>query len=178
MAVKRDDWTECIVADCGALSQSPYGRWCAEHLANYRRHGDPLESWGPGRRSGEKLSPEYQSFKSMWTRCTNPNRPGWKDYGGRGITVCERWKSFDRFAEDMGARPEGTSIDRIDVNGNYEPGNCRWATPAEQRANQRERTLINGGPCSEHDCEETAVCRGLCDRHYYHRWKKPRRTAA
>lgn len=111
----------------------------------------------------------------MRTRCTNPNFIGWELYGGRGITVCERWNSFDNFAADMGERPPGTSLDRIDNDGNYEPGNCRWATPAQQRENQRERVLINGGTCSEPDCGEHAVCRGLCDRHYYAQWKKPRR---
>lgn len=164
----HDDWTVCVVPGCGELSQSRYGRWCVEHLANYRRHGDPLESWGPGRRKGEKASPEYQSWQSMWTRCTNPNRPGWKDYGGRGITVCERWKSFDNFAQDMGERPPDTSLDRWpDNDGNYEPGNCRWATPKEQRANQRHHETVNAGkPCSVRGCEDPAYCRRKCHRHY------------
>jgi hypothetical protein len=171
-------WTLCLIPECGKYSQSRFGRWCEEHLANYRRHGDPLESWGLGRRKGDNLSPEYQSWRSMWTRCTNPDRPGWADYGGRGITVCERWKSYNHFTEDMGERPPGTSLDRIDNDGNYEPGNCRWATAKEQRANQRERPLINSGICSEPDCGKQAACRGLCDPHYYAQWKKPRRQQA
>lgn len=73
----------------------------------------------------------------MVQRCTNPNCRRFADWGGRGITVCERWESFENFLADMGERPEGMTLDRRDNDGDYEPGNCRWATPKEQRANQR-----------------------------------------
>lgn len=78
----------------------------------------------------------------MKQRCSNSNATGYKNYGGRGITVCDRWLKFENFFEDMGPRPEETSIDRIDNDGDYEPENCRWLTRKEQRANQRDTVMI------------------------------------
>jgi hypothetical protein len=81
----------------------------------------------------------------MLTRCTNPNWHAWKDYGGRGITVCDRWlfeRGFEHFIADIGPRPTGTTLDRWpNTDGNYEPGNVRWATPREQALNRRARKV-------------------------------------
>ncbi len=81
--------------------------------------------------------PCYAIWSKMKGRCNNSNQPDYKYYGGRGIQVCERWNSYALFMEDMGPRPEGHSIDRIDSNGNYEPSNCRWASHLDQVNNAR-----------------------------------------
>lgn len=100
-----------------------------------------------GHTSGGRVSPTYSTWLSMRARCSNPNVTYYADYGGRGITVCDRWQtSFEAFLEDMGEKPAGTSIERIDRDGHYEPGNCRWATLREQGRNKRNnlKLTLNG----------------------------------
>lgn len=84
----------------------------------------------------------YRIWQAMLNRCRNPKVKGYQYYGGRGIKVCERWKSFDNFIADMGQPDENQSIDRIDPNGDYEPTNCRWATQKEQVNNTARNRLI------------------------------------
>lgn len=86
---------------------------------------------------------EFKSWDSMIQRCTNPKAPDFPKYGGRGITICPQWlESFNNFYRDMGDRPQGKSLDRLDVNGNYEPGNCRWATRSEQQRNKSNQIQV------------------------------------
>ncbi|WP_157903231.1 hypothetical protein [Cupriavidus malaysiensis] len=87
---------------------------------------------------GHYASPTYRSWRAMLARCSDPTHEQFKDYGGRGIKVAEAWKtSFQAFLADMGERPPDKTLDRIESNGNYEPGNCRWATRTEQNRNKR-----------------------------------------
>lgn len=101
-----------------------------------RRHGGV---------TGGKRSPTYISWSSMKLRCENPNATGYSRYGGRGIKICPQWSDengFAQFLADMGERPEGTSLERSKNDGNYEPGNCRWATREDQRRNRETSVLI------------------------------------
>lgn len=86
-------------------------------------------------------TPTYRTWKEMRQRCLNPNSDKFKWYGGRGISICERWNSFANFLADMGERPSGMTIDRICNDGNYEPSNCRWATQLDQTRKQAKNVL-------------------------------------
>ena len=87
--------------------------------------------------------PDYDLWREMRRRCSDPSSAGYKNYGGRGITVCERWSDFSTFIADMGDRPsKGYTIERQDVDGNYEPSNCFWATPQEQARNRRNNVWV------------------------------------
>ncbi len=118
------------IVSCGCFNQE-----------NRLKHGHTI---------GRVASPTYLSWDSMIQRCSNPKRKEWKNYGGRGIRVCERWLSFENFLADMGERPEGKTIDRYPNNdGNYDKSNCRWATRAEQNPNTRKTHCNHGHEYTE-----------------------------
>ena len=128
---------KCKVTDCEIDKHQAFG-YCATHYQRFHRFGDPLMLKGsPHERHGLERSKEYASWLNMKQRCLNPKSTAWENYGGRGISICNEWlNSFVTFYEDMGKCPDGLTLDRIDVNGNYEPSNCKWSTVSEQNFNQ------------------------------------------
>ena len=94
-----------------------------------KRPGAIKHGWG--------CTPTYRSWYSMLERCRNPRNASYENYGRRGISVCERWHDIESFVADMGPRPEGMTLDRINPDGNYEPSNCRWASVLDQQRSKR-----------------------------------------
>lgn len=137
--------TYCKVEGC---NKRCHGKgYCDNHYRLFVKRGEPITTVNKNKLFIENRA-IYAIYNSMKQRCFNPNTRSYKNYGGRGITVCDRWlgkNGFRNFLKDMGERPEGKtksgralySIDRIDNDGNYEPDNCRWATPHEQGLNTR-----------------------------------------
>lgn len=119
-----------FVRSCGCLDRENRENWSLWRNNN----GSPPTH---GHKKGRLASPTYFSWQAMRTRCRNPNHKHWKHYGGRGITICPEWDSFEVFLADMGERPSGTSIDRIDPNKGYCKENCRWADAKTQANNKR-----------------------------------------
>ena len=109
---------------------------------------------------GVKPASIYKIWANIKQRCHNPDNPRYKDYGGRGITMCERWHTFEHFYADVGDRPDGLSLDRIDNNKGYEPGNVRWTNADTQNKNSRRATMLtyNGKTqCINDWCREIGI---------------------
>ena len=118
---------------CGCLRRELH----IERAKKYIKHGHCRLSDNNG-----QGTPTYRSWHSMIDRCSKKYFGNYSNYGGRGITVCDEWKDFRNFLRDMGERPEGTTFDRINSNGNYEPSNCRWANCRIQAQNRRKEIYI------------------------------------
>lgn len=129
------------MGECIHCANSVYSKaLCRLHYNRQYRHGDAL--WQPTQVKGmsKRRLPLYNTYWNMIKRCTNPNSKDYKNYGGRGITICARWmgpQGIYNFAEDMGDRPAGLTLERVDNNKGYSPSNCKWATKTEQNLNQR-----------------------------------------
>lgn len=124
---------KCKQPDC---DRDAYAReWCRMHYERWRAHGDPTINKND--KGGIRGHFMYGAWNQMINRCHNPRNSSYGRYGARGVRVCERWRDdFRNFLADMGERPEGMTLDRIDPYGDYEPSNCRWATMKQQRANR------------------------------------------
>jgi hypothetical protein len=129
--------------DCGRQTMVPIG---ALRKGNTKSCGCLVTEWSRSlnKKHGLSNTVEYRLWVGMITRCTNPKRNKYQDYGGRGIVVCDRWRSsFEDFFSDMGHRPSPRhSIERINNDGNYEPTNCKWATKREQLRNTRRNRIL------------------------------------
>lgn len=148
----------CKIDDCS--KKVWWKGYCSQHGQRLKFHGDPL--YLKFEQHGMRHTPEYRTWVHMRDRCYRKTDKRYKNYGGRGISVCERWRtSFTAFYADMGKRPSSKhSIDRIDNNGDYDPGNCRWATN-KQQADNRQNSLkyTHGG--ESHTIREWSYISGV-----------------
>lgn len=135
-----------VLCDCGTtkwVNLHNITRGITKSCGCWRR--DRLRTHGEGGKRtphGRRPLPEYKSWAAMLQRCTNPNNPRFKDYGGRGIAVCKSWHRYENFLKDMGRCPAGKTLERRNNAKGYTPTNCYWATPLQQSQNQRSTRLL------------------------------------
>lgn len=136
-AVRCECGTRSVVR--GTSLTSGNSTQCLNCQAMARRGNQSAKKHGHSARGGvKKPTPTYESWKAMWARCTNPTNASWEYYGGRDIKPDNRWRDYEVFLSEMGERPLGTTLHRIDDDGNYEKSNCAWATSERQRHTQRQ----------------------------------------
>jgi hypothetical protein len=153
--------SKCLVEGCDGRIEAK--GLCGKHYMRKRRTGDVGTVRPPGRAGSARKHFMYGAWGGMVNRCHNPNNSAYGRYGAVGIYVCDRWRhgeegatGFECFLADMGERPEGMTLDRIDPQGPYSPGNCAWATLQHQRSNQSERgrrAAITKGSASKRSVE-------------------------
>lgn len=157
----------CIIDGCSGIGRITKGKryltkgYCSKHYSRYIRFGSISDSDVTHIKNGQRSHKLYYTYYNMKLRCMKKQNKSYSNYGGRGIKVCDRWLGkygFDNFLKDMGERPEGSSLDRIDNNGNYSPGNCRWATIHQQSGNKRNNNDVIGVSRAKNSwCAELSV---------------------
>lgn len=157
-------WKYSVKCDCGGSAIVYASHLLSGATRSCKCKMGPLKHGGM---LGGKATSEYRTWYNMKNRCLRTDDPGYPNYGGRGIGIHPRWMDFANFLADMGKKPSARhSIERINNNGNYEPGNCRWATPAEQMRNTR-RTIKVDGLCLKDACAKNGIEYGMAHRRVY-----------
>jgi len=161
-------WCRC---ECGSPPRLLYNRRLLKGDVNACKHCQNIQH---GHTFVGKISRTFRAWASMINRCANHKHKQFKDWGGRGIKVCERWQTFSNFLADMGECPEGLTLDRWpNNNGNYEPGNCRWATRKQQQRNMRSNRILTVGnitDCLAALCERFSVDNGTVRARLRRNW--------
>jgi hypothetical protein len=168
----KPSWDDpsCRAVGCGsrAVSQG----FCDKHYRRWKKYGDPNHR--ENEQHGKHDTKEYVVWSNMIERCCNPNNNSYAYYGGRGIKICKEWRdSFSNFLRDMGERPKGTQIDRINTNGDYCKENCRWVPKKEQMRNLRSNIVIlyrGESKCLKEWCELLNLSYNAIRKRLYRGW--------